>query len=39
MVLSTGIDLSKILGGANGGNNWWKHGRFSIIEGMCPDSP
>ena len=34
---NTGVDLSKIIGenqnigeGAKGGNNWWKHGRFSI---------
>jgi len=34
---TTGVDLSEILGvqtkdiGGNGGNNWWKHRRFSII--------
>lgn len=32
---STGVSLSKILGG-NGFNNWWVHGRFSITRGTRP---
>jgi len=29
------IGGTKILGGSTGGNNWWKHRRFSIIGGTC----
>ena len=45
LISPTDVDLSKILGdkrkywGGNGGDNWWKHRRFSIIEGAHARAP
>jgi len=43
--MSTGVELSKILGGqtkilrAESGKKWYVHGRFSIIGGHVPGLP